>query len=217
MLAHCPYFLHVGISCLDERGGVKAPLASHLEPDLVTGLGVPCRLGTGLDFRVDLVVVRGGEHAQVVGGGDGGGVLGHRVSDRSGVSRDGSLLDIISGFRTNQETLVSQHGVDGGGRPLEEIEEGTAVEVGLLEVQVGLGAVGLGLGQVVSDQLSLEALGELVVEFDLGVQDIGGGPSLGEGQACASVKHQQSRPTRREEDLMSRDAASAQRGTDKEE
>lgn len=89
------------------------------------------------------------------------------------------------------------------------------MEVGLLEVQVGLGAVRLGLGHVVSDQLGLQALGELVVEFDLGVQDIGRGPSLGEGQACASVKHQQSRLTGREADLMSQSVASAERGTGK--
>jgi hypothetical protein len=46
------------------------------------------------------------------------------------------------------------------------------VEVGLLEVQVQLGALGLGGRQEGAEQLGLEALGDGVVDLDLGVESI---------------------------------------------
>ncbi len=84
---------------------------------------------------------------------------------------------------------MADDGVDGGGGALEEVEEGTAVEVGLLEVQVELGAASLGGREEAEDTLSLEALGQVVGHLDLGLEGVGRVPGLGEGQACATPLH----------------------------
>lgn len=130
------------------------------------------------------MVVRSGEDAQVVGGGDGGAVLGGDVADGGAVAGQGSLVDIVAGAGTGQEALVADDGVDVGGGALEEVEEGAAVEAGLLEEQVELGALGGGGGQEVEETLELEALGEGVADLNLGVEGVGGVPGLGQGQAC---------------------------------
>lgn len=168
---------------LSEGRGVQAVLAGDLETDGVAGGGVPRGLGTGLDLSVDAVVVAGGEEGQVVAGGDGSGVLGNAVADGSGVLGDGGLVDVVTTLSTNKEALVAENGVEVGSGAVEEIEESTGVQVGLLEVQVELGALGLLGGLVLGEDLSLEALGNVVVELELGVESVGSGPSLGEGEA----------------------------------
>jgi len=172
-----------GEAYLDEGDGVKTVLGSDLKADGVAGLGVPGGLGAGLDLAVDLVVVAGGENAQVVSGGDGSTVGRGVVSDGGAVAGDGSLLDVITSGGTGEEAIVANNGIDIGGGALEEIEEGTAVEVGLLEVEVELGATGVGGGEEAEDGLSLEALGEVVGHLDLGLESIGRVPALGDSQA----------------------------------
>lgn len=174
---------------LGKRDGVDAVLGGNLEADSVASLGVPGGLGTGLDLAVDLVVVRGSKDAQVVRGGDGGAVLGHGVADGGAVAGQGSLVDIVAGRGTGEEALVADDGVDVGGGALEEVEEGAAGEAGLLEVQVELGTLGGGGGEEVEETLELEALGEGVVDLELGVEGVGRVPRLGEGQACMTVEH----------------------------
>lgn len=174
---------------LGEGDGVDAVLAGDLEADSVAGLGVPASLGTSLDLAVDLVVVGGSEDAEVVRGGDGSAVLGSSVADGGAVGGQGSLVGVIASRGTSEETLVADNGIDVGDGTLEEVEEGTAVEAGLLEVQVELGTLGSGGGQEVEETLKLEALGEGVADLELGVEGVGGVPGLGEGQACARVDH----------------------------
>ena len=174
---------------LDEGHGVQAVLAGNLEANSVSGLGVPGGLGTSLNLAVNLVVVAGGEDAEVVGSGDGSAVDGGGVADGSGVAADGGLLDVVAGRATGDEALVGDDGVDVGGGALQEIEEGTAVEVALLEVQVELGALGLGGGQEREDTLGLQALGQAVSQLQLGLEGIGGVPRLRDGEACSFVEH----------------------------
>lgn len=169
---------------LGEGDGVDAVLAGNLEADSVAGLGVPGGLGTGLDLAVDLVVVRGGKDAQVVGGGDGSAVKRGSIANGGAVGGDGGLVDVVAGAGTGEEALVADDGINVGGRALEEVEESTAVEAGLLEEQVELGTLGSGGGEEVEETLELEALGEGVVNLELGVEGVGGVPGLGEGQAC---------------------------------
>jgi hypothetical protein len=135
------------------------------------------------------VIVAGREDAQVVSGGDGSGVGGGLEADSGAVAGDLGLLDVISSGSTSEETLVADDGVDAGGGALEEVEEGTAVEAGLLEVEVELGATSLGGGQKAEDTLELQALGEVVGELNLGLKRAGGVPRLGEGQACSRPNH----------------------------
>ena len=128
------------------------------------------------------MVVACGEEGEVVGRGDGRGVLRQRVRDSRRVLGDGGLLDIIATLGTDQEALVAQDSVEVRGRTLEQVEEGASVHVGLLEVQVQLGALGLRGGQILRQNLGLEALGDVVVKLELGVQSIGGVPCLGQSK-----------------------------------
>lgn len=130
------------------------------------------------------MVVRSSKGAQVVSGGDGSAVLRSDVADSGAVAGQGSLVDIIASAGTGKETLVADNGIDVGGGALEEVEEGTAVEAGLLEEKVELGTLGGGGGEEVEETLELEALGEGVVDLNLGVEGVGGVPGLGQGQAC---------------------------------
>ena len=166
----------MGISCLRKRRWVETVLARHLETNVVAAVGVPGRLRACLHLRVDLVVVRRGEDTQIVGGRDGCGIFGHGIADGSRVSGDRSLLHIVPSFRAYEETLVSQDSVDVGGWALQEVEEGTGLEVGLLEVQVELGSFGLRTREELREKLGFQALGELIVQLDLSIKGIGGSP-----------------------------------------
>jgi len=128
------------------------------------------------------VVVTGREDTKVVGGLDGGGVLGEAVADRGRVLGHGGFLHVVAGLSADEEAFVAEDGVDVGGGALEEVEEGAEVEVGLLVVEVYLAAVGLFGGEVIGEHFGSEAFGELVFEFDFGVQRVGGCPGLGEGK-----------------------------------
>lgn len=87
------------------------------------------------------MVVSSGENAQVVCSSDGSSVLRSGISDSSAVVGNGSLLDIITGGSTSEEAILTDNGINVGSWALEEVEESTAVEVGLLEVQVELCAL----------------------------------------------------------------------------
>lgn len=165
-----------GKSYLGEGNGVKSVLAGNLKTDLVSGLGIPGSLSTGLNLLVDLVVIRSSEDAQVAGRGDGSGVIRTGISNGSSVAGDGSLLNIITGGSTNQETILSDDSVNVGSWALEEIEESAAVEVGLLEVEVELCALGGGGREEVTQDLGLESLCNSVVELNLGIKSVDGVP-----------------------------------------
>ena len=86
---------------LRKGAGIQTILARHLETDVIAGFRVPCRFGACLNLGVDLVVVGGSKHAQVVRGSDGGGVFRLRVTNGSGVLRDSSFLRVVASFRTD--------------------------------------------------------------------------------------------------------------------
>lgn len=174
---------------LSERRGVESVLAGNLKANRVAGLGVPRSLSTSLNLGIDAVVVAGGEDAQVVTSGDGGSVLGNAVANGSGVLGDGGLLDIVATLSTDKEALVAEDSVEVGGRAAEKVEEGTGVQVWLLEVEVESSTLGLLVGEVLGDDLSLETLGDVVVELELGVESVGGGPSLGKGETWPGNQH----------------------------
>lgn len=173
----------VGITNLGEGDGVNAVLSGELDTDVAAGLGVPDGLAATLNLAVDLLVEGGAEDAEVISGSDGEVVRGAGVADSGSVGGDGGLGHVIAGRRTSKEALVTNNGIDVGSGTLEEVEEGTAVEVVLLEVEVELGTLGLGGGEEGEETLSLEALGEGVLDLDLGLESVGGVPGLGEGEA----------------------------------
>ena len=122
------------------------------------------------------MVISSRENAQVVGSGDGSSVEGVGVSDGSRVVGDRSLLDIITSAGTGKEAILTNNGVDVGSRTLEQVEEGSAVEVGLLEMQVELCAFGLSGREERAQDLGLETLGDGVIQLNLGVKSVDGAP-----------------------------------------
>jgi len=175
---------------LSEGQRVNAVLGSDLHADGAAALGIPCSLSTDLNGLVDLVVVARGEDAEVVGGSDGSVVHAVLVANGGGVPGDSGFLDIVTSFTTDDEALVANDSVYGGGRALEEVGESAEVERGLLEVEVEFGTGGLGVGLEGGQSLGLEALGDVVVELELGVEHVEGGPAEGTGDACARICHQ---------------------------
>jgi hypothetical protein len=178
---------------LDEGVGVELVLAGNLESDTtsVSALGVPGSLSTSLDLGVHAVVVGGSENIQVVGGSDGSSVLGEAVSNGGGVLGDLSTLNVVADLSTGKEAVVADDGISIEGGALQEVEEGTGVEEGLTEVKVELSALALGSGEELGEDLGLESVGDGVVELNLGVQGVEGGPCLGEGEACRRVSVRQ--------------------------
>jgi hypothetical protein len=172
---------------LSEGSRVELVLGSDLKTDVVAGLGVPDGTSTGLNSGVDALVVRSGENAEGVGGSDGGVVERRGVSNSGGVLGDGSLLHIVADLTTNNHALVAHDGVGDGANSASSrvVDEGAAMEAGLLEVKVDLLALVAGSGAEVGEDLGLQAAGEGVVQLDLGGQHVGGVPRLSDADACA--------------------------------
>lgn len=169
---------------LGEGSSIETVLGGNLEANSAAGgLGVPRGLGTSLNQRVDLVVVRGGKDTALVGGSDGGGPGGLGEANGSGKGGNAGLLDVIASGGTGEEALVANNGVDVGGGALEQVGEGAEVELGLLEVNVDLGAGLLALRQEGEGTLELQALGDVIGGFDLGLECVQGVPRLGDGKA----------------------------------
>lgn len=133
------------------------------------------------------MVVAGSEDAQVVGGSDGGTVGRSDVADGGAVARESGLLDVVTGRGTGEEALVADDSINIGGGSLQEVEEGTTVESGLLESEIELDTLVIGGGQELENGLSLEALGKRVGQLNLGVKSVGSVPGLSQGEACAVV------------------------------
>ena len=176
-----------GKTYLGEGAGVELVLAGDLKTDVAACGGVPCGLCAGLDLSVDLVVVGSREDAEVVGGGDGGGVGALAVAGGESVLGDGGLADVVATLRADEEALMAQRHIEGRGGALEQVGEQACVDVGLLVQQVELAAVCLLRGQVVGQNLCLQALGQVVLKLQLGVQAVGRRPCLCERQACAPM------------------------------
>lgn len=117
----------------------------------------------------------GREVAQTV---KGDGVLGSGESESSGVSGDGARGHIVRGLATDKETISTDDGIGSESGTLEKIGSGSSVERGLLVDGSKDGSL-LGFGRVErGSEVKLETLGDNVVDFDLGSEQVGGGPCL---------------------------------------
>lgn len=174
---------------LGERVGIKSVLGTDLETDTLGGssLGVPGGLGTDLSDGVDSVVVGSGENGQRVGGQDGGGVDGGGVTNGSGVLGHLGVRDVVANLGTGNETIVAKSGIGGDGGALEEIKESSSLERGLLEEERELSVLGTGRGDERSGELTLKTLSKSLVDLNLGVENVGGGPALGDGDTVGLV------------------------------
>ena len=78
---------------------------------------------------------------------------------------------------------MAEYGVDIGSRAFEEVEEGAEVKVGLLVIEVQFTAIGLFCWKIVGKDFGSETSGELIFKLDLGIERIGSGPRLGQGES----------------------------------
>jgi hypothetical protein len=83
---------------------------------------------------------------------------------------------------------VTKGGINLSCGSLEEIEKGTGLEVRLLEVQVELCALGLGVRKELSDDLGLNTSSQCVVELNLGIESVERGPRLRQSNTCDNVR-----------------------------
>lgn len=156
-------------------------LAGHV----ITGLDA--HLGRGVDFLVE----GSGDDVEVLHGGDVGAVGGRLVAKGERVLGDGGFLDIVASFTTDEETFMSggdvHNGVNiaGGGNV---VEEGTGVDVGVLEGEGEFLDGGAVFGRVVELlEIRLDAVGEDVGQLDLGVEQGGGVVGAVHHDTCAPV------------------------------
>jgi hypothetical protein len=70
---------------------------------------------------------------------------------------------------------------------LEHVKEGTTMETGLLVGSSNDSRLLAFLREERGSQVELEALGDVVLELNLGAEDVGGGPGLGEDEAVLPV------------------------------
>ena len=183
------YFQSCDSTYLGEGQRVKLVLGGNLKTRGLAVLDVVGGLGADLDGGVDLLVVRSGDDGQVLGADEGSGEGSGLVTETERVAGDGGLLDVVTSLTTDEEALVAGGHVKDGvevavGKTV--VDEGARVHVGVLEGKVELlgGAVGLaGVPEVL--EVDLDAGGGDVGELDLGVEERGGGPGLGDGNVCS--------------------------------
>jgi hypothetical protein len=170
---------------LGEGERVKLVLGGKLNADGLAGGEVVRGLETSLNVGVDLLVVRSSDEAEVVGGSQSTRVGGGLVTESSGVAGDGGLLDVVASLSTGKVTLVASDSVDDGREVASsrDVGESTDMEVRLLEVEVDLLTLVTLVGSEAVEDLGLQTLRNGVVELDLAVEDVGGAPALGDGNA----------------------------------
>lgn len=176
---------------LDKSRAVELVLGTNLKTDTLAGsrLGVPGGLGTDLGEGRDLVEVRRGEDSQVRGGSDSSSVGGGGVTKSRGVLGDRAIGNVVTKLGTNEETVLAVGGITSkdGTAGLEKVKESTAVESGLLEVEVQLSRLGTGLGEERGEELTLKTRSESISKLNLGVKDVSSAPALGESKTSGLI------------------------------
>jgi hypothetical protein len=124
------------------------------------------------------VIVASGEQAQVVAGSHGARIGGLAVANSKGVLSDGSLGDIVASLATDEEAILTNDKVQCGCGSFEDIGEQAGVEGWLLVEDVELSTESLLGREVVGENLSLQALGDRVIELKLGIEAVRRGPCL---------------------------------------
>jgi len=190
-------------------------LGANLECDSGGGgIGIIYGLRAGLDVGAHTVVIARGKGAQVGEAVESDRVLGCRETDGSRILGDAGLSDIVGCFGTDEEAITTEHGVSGKCGALYEKEAHSARNVkgiterdknitrtNLKDIQHCAGVEAwLLVGRAEVHRLcalvrvergggvELEALGDLVLELDLGAERVVGGPGLGDGETVDLVR-----------------------------
>ena len=144
------------------------------------------------------MVVASSEGAKVAETVDSDSIFRCVVADRSSVARDHAIGDIVSSLGTKEGAVVAKHAVCGNGGFLNEsrsashngrnsypehVGESTSVDTGLLVGGVKQDRFVSGLGCQQGRETEFQALGKIVVELELRLEDVGGGPGFGQDEA----------------------------------
>ena len=173
---------------LDEGGVVEVRLCADLEVDVGWArLCVVDSLSASLDVAGDSVVVGRSEDVQVVETVEGDGVLRGRVADGGSVSADLAVLNRVRSLSTGEQAVLADDAVEGEGRALEDVEEGAAVEAWLLVDGACERRLTAALREKRGLDVELQALCDVVLQLELGLEDVGRGPRLGEDDALGCV------------------------------
>lgn len=134
------------------------------------------------------MVVAGRESAQVAQSVEGDVVFRRAVSKSSRVTRNFALGDVVRCLTTDEETVASKDRVSSKGRTFEEIDKGAAVGTGLLVSAAEDGSLGALVGVEAGVKLEFQALGDLVLEFHVGAEEVGGSPRLRKSDSVLGVR-----------------------------
>lgn len=183
-------------------------LGTNFESNTRSGsLGVIDSLGTSLNIRADAVVVAGGEGVQVVETVEGDGVFRSVVTKGSRVTGDLAFSKVVGSLSSDEEAITTENSVSSKGRTLqssklasefiiellmkvsylENINDSTSMETRLLVNSVEKCRLLVLLRKQRGIQVELETLRNLILELNLGFQDVGGCPTLGEDKAVLEV------------------------------
>jgi len=114
-------------------------------------------------------------------------ILGSRVPKGSRELADAALGDIVARLATDEEAIATGHSIGSDCGTIKDVEKGARVDTRLLVGETELNRFCVLLGVESRGRFDLEALGNLVLELELGAEDVGGRPSLGEGKAVSFV------------------------------
>jgi hypothetical protein len=109
------------------------------------------------------------------------------VPHRSGILGQPALHDIISDIPPQEESLVREHGVSSECRSLKQVEKRTCMERLLSVMYPQFCILSSDTGQKGGAEFEFNASGNLIIQFDFGVECVGGGPTLSQGDAPISV------------------------------
>lgn len=168
------------------------------------GLGVVDSLGASFGTVANALVVASMVSVQVVEGVDGDRIVVTEISDGGGITTNVSLSNVISSLSTKEKVVATNDGISSESWTLnatqsengwsgtedtnpEHIERGARVESGLFESSVQNGSLGALFRGQRSGEVKLDTLGNLVFNFDKVAKNVGGRPSLGDGQTVLLI------------------------------
>ena len=124
------------------------------------------------------MIIWGRENIQIICGCDGGAILRRCVTDGGRIFRDWSFLDIITSLSANQETLMTKHSIDVGGRAFQDVEKGSGMKTWLLEMKIKLSTKFLCTWHKIRKHLGSQPFRDLVIQLKFCVENIGSRPGL---------------------------------------
>lgn len=173
----------------DEGGRVKIGLGADFQRNARSGgLCVIDRLSSGFDIGADSVVVAGSKGVEVVETVDSHGVFWCIVTDSSGVAGDLSISDIVRSLSTKEETIATEDGVSSESGTLEHVEGAASVDTRLLVDDVEQSRFVSSVGCQRGGKVKFQSLCKVVLEFELGLENVGSCPGFGEDKAILVVR-----------------------------